>query len=102
MRSQRQFNAHAQPLGLGVDQFNVPSMALHVRGMVDLRQELIGNGVLGLQGGLYQFTQDYSFSSPSTAAAVVLGRSANGRIEWKDAQGRTLKALQEAEAEAGG
>jgi hypothetical protein len=58
----------------------VPSMALHVRGMYDLRQELIGNGVLGLQGGLYQFTQDYSFSAPSTAAAVVLGRSANGRI----------------------
>ena len=56
------------------------------------------NGVLGLQGGLYQFTQDYSFSSPSTAAAVVLGRSANGRIEWKAADGRTLKELQEAEA----
>lgn len=76
----------------------VPSMALHVRGMYDLRQELIGNGVLGLQGGLYQFTQDYSFSSPSTAAAVVLGRSANGRIEWKAADERTLKELQEAEA----
>lgn len=29
--------------------------------------------------------------------AVVLGRSANGRIEWRDAQGRMLKALQEAE-----
>ena len=76
----------------------VPSMALHVRGMYDLRQELIGNGVLGLQGGIYQFTQDYSFSSPSTAAAVVLGRSANGRIEWKATDGRTLKELQEAEA----
>ena len=76
----------------------VPSMALHVRGMYDLRQELIGNGVLGLQGGIYQFTQDYSFSSPSTAAAVVLGRSANWRIESKAADGRTLKEVQEAEA----
>ena len=76
----------------------VPSMALHVRGMYDLRQELISNGVLAMQVGLYQFTQDYSFSSPSTAAAVVLGRSANGRIEWKAADGRTLKELQEAEA----
>ena len=76
----------------------VPSMALHVRGMYGLRQELIGNGVLDLQGGIYQFTQDYSFSSPSTAAAVVLGRSANGRIEWKATDGRTLKELQEAEA----
>ena len=77
---------------------SVPSMQQHVRGMFDLRQELIANGVLALVDGLYRFTQDYSFSSPSTAAAVVLGRSANGRIEWKDAQGRTLKALQEAEA----
>ncbi|WP_439114592.1 GIY-YIG nuclease family protein [Hydrogenophaga sp.] len=78
----------------------VPSMAQHVRGMFDVRQELIANGVLAQEAGLYRFTQDYSFSSPSTAAAVVLGRSANGRIEWKDAQGRTLKALQEAEAGA--
>jgi hypothetical protein len=76
----------------------VPSMKQHVRGMFDLRQELLANGVLVLADGLYRFTQDYSFSSPSTAAAVVLGRSANGRVEWKDAQGRTLKALQEAQA----
>lgn len=26
----------------------------------------------------------------STAAALVLGRSANGWTEWKDAEGRTL------------
>ena len=76
----------------------VPSMAQHVRGMYDLRQELISNGVLAMQAGLYQFTQDYTFSSPSTAAAVVLGRSANGRVEWKGEDGRTLKELQAAEA----
>ncbi|EYC50926.1 peptide methionine sulfoxide reductase [Hylemonella gracilis str. Niagara R] len=76
----------------------VPSMQQHVRGMYDLRQELIANGVLAQDVAGYRFTQDYPFSSPSTAAAVVLGRSANGRIEWKDAQGRTLKELQEAEA----
>jgi len=76
----------------------VPSMAQHVRGFFDLRQELITNGVLAMQGGLYQFTQDYTFSAPSTAAAVVLGRSANGRVEWKAADGRTLKEIQEAEA----
>lgn len=73
-------------------------MAQHVRGMFGLRQELISNGVLAMQGVLYQFSQDYSFSSPSTAAAVVLGRSANGRVEWKAADGRTLKEIQEAEA----
>lgn len=39
-----------------------------------------------------------TFSAPSTAAAVVLGRGANGRTEWKGADGRTLKEIQEAEA----
>ena len=80
---------------------SVPSMQQHVHGMYQLRQQLIGNGVLAIEGGGYHFSQDYVFTSPSTAAAVVLGRSANGRIEWKDAQGRTLKALQEREAVSG-
>jgi hypothetical protein len=72
----------------------VPSMQQHVRGMYDLRQELIGNGVLERDGDHFRFAQDYVFSSPSTAAAVVLGRSANGRVEWKDEKNRTLKELQ--------
>jgi len=42
----------------------------------------------------YSFTQDQVFGSPSTAAGVVLGRTANGRIEWKSADGKTLKQLQ--------
>ena len=77
---------------------SVPSMQQHVRGMYELRQELIGNGVLAPEGAGYRFAQDYVFTSPSTAAAVVLGRSANGRVEWKDGQGRTLKELQQREA----
>ena len=72
----------------------VPSMQQHVRGMYDLRQELIKIGVLVPEPDGYRFAQDYVFSSPSTAAAVVLGRSANGRIEWKDAHGHALKELQ--------
>ncbi|WP_083885822.1 DUF4357 domain-containing protein [Methanomethylovorans hollandica] len=40
----------------------------------------------------------YTFSSPSTAAGVHLGRSANGLIEWKNNKGKTLKEMQEAEA----
>jgi uncharacterized protein DUF4357 len=66
-----------------------------------LRQELVGNGVMVADGAGYRFSQDYVFSSPSAAATVILGRSANGRTEWKDAQGRTLKALQEQEAASG-
>lgn len=86
--------------GSGAVGESVPSMQQHVRGMFDLREELIGNGVLERVGDYYRFAQDYVFSSPSTAAAVVLGRSANGRIEWKDAGGRTLKELQGLETNA--
>lgn len=39
----------------------------------------------------WEFKEDYLFSSPSTAAAVVMGRSANGLIEWKKKDGTTLK-----------
>ena len=63
-----------------------------------LRQKrlgLIDQQVLQVEGEQYVFVQDYAFQSPSTAAGVTLGRNANGRIEWKDAEGRTLKALQE-------
>lgn len=73
----------------------VPSLQQHVRGVFDMRQELIQNGVLQPEGDHFRFAQDYVFSSPSMAAAVVLGRSSNGRVDWKDAGGRTLKEIQE-------
>ncbi|MBX9899364.1 MAG: GIY-YIG nuclease family protein [Burkholderiaceae bacterium] len=77
-----------------------PSMQQQMHGIVDLREELIANEVLQKTATNYVFTQDYSFSSPSTAAAVVLGRSSNGRTEWKDGHGRTLKELQMLQAVA--
>ncbi len=64
--------------------------------MADLRRELVAAAVLEQRPDGLHFTQDYRFDSPSTAAGVLLGRTANGRIEWKDENGRTLKALQEA------
>ena len=77
----------------------VPSMQEHARVAYDKRQEVIENGVLKPSASCYVFDQDYSFTSPSMAAAIVLGRSANGRVEWKDTQGRTLKELQMQQAE---
>jgi len=41
----------------------------------------------------------YTFNSPSTAAGMLLGRTANGRTEWKTADGHTLKSIQEAEVD---
>jgi len=65
------------------------------RYMLDMRAAFIKSGVLRDDGGTYRFTQDYEFDSPSTAAGVVLGRTANGRVEWKDSGGHSLKEFQE-------
>ena len=62
------------------------------------RAALLLNGVLTADGDTYRLSQDYTFNSPSTAAAALLGRSSNGRVEWKDAAGLPLKSLQEAAA----
>ena len=58
---------------------------------VNMRSRLIQEGVVVESDGKLTFSEDYLFSSPSTAAAVVMGRGANGLIEWKDKKGRTLK-----------
>lgn len=54
------------------------------------RDQLIREGIMAAQDGLYVFTRDHLFASPSMAALAVMGRSANGWMEWKDAKGRTL------------
>ena len=77
-----------------------PSLKGHHSYISDLRTELQSNGVLLQEGNLLRFTQDYTFNSPSLGASVILGRPSNGRIEWKDSSGRTLKQLQEAQAES--
>ena len=64
--------------------------------MKNKRLELLSNGVLVEKDGLYVFSQDYTFSSPSTASGVILGRSDNGRTSWRSEDGVTLKEIQEA------
>ncbi|MEE1651382.1 GIY-YIG nuclease family protein [Brachybacterium sp. J144] len=56
--------------------------------------EPLGGGELG------RVLKDVVYSSPSAAAAVVLGRaSANGRIEWVDELGKSYGAWEAAQAE---
>lgn len=69
-------------------------------GLVKTRNQLIKQGVFVQQGDEVELLQDYEFQSPSQAAALLLARSANGRLEWKDALGVTLKEHQERAAAA--
>ncbi len=64
----------------------------------NLRQTLVKKGVLEDDGETLRLAQDYTFSSPSTAAGVLLGRSSNGRVEWKNSKGLTLKEIQDEQA----
>lgn len=63
--------------------------------VLTLRNQLIANGTLVKNDRFYEFTKDTEFSSPSAAAAVVEGGSANGLIEWRTEDGRVLKELDE-------
>ena len=72
----------------------VPSIRIFLS---ELRRTLLDKDVLQDAGATYRFAQDYTFNSPSTAAGVLLGRSTNGRTNWKDAGGRSLKEIQEAQ-----
>ncbi|MFN9175135.1 MAG: GIY-YIG nuclease family protein [Synechocystis sp.] len=67
------------------------------KGLNKLRDELIENGVIIKKGDGLIFNQDFLFSSPSAAAMVIMGRSANGLIEWKDSSGTMLRDIEEQE-----
>lgn len=69
----------------------VPSMTSN---FINLRQKLIKEEVILEVDDYYEFVDDYIFSSPSTAAAIILGRNANGLTEWKLKDGKTLKVYE--------
>lgn len=57
-----------------------------------LRKKLIEKEIINSD---FVFLSDYVFTSPSVAAAVVMGRSANGRTEWKTIDNRSIKDIEE-------
>lgn len=58
------------------------------------RNNLIESGGLVQEGDKYVFVKDTEFSSPSAAAAVIHGGSANGLTTWVNSDGKSLKELQ--------
>lgn len=60
-----------------------------------IRKDLVEKGYIQKTKNGLEFMQDYEFSSPSQAGAVILGYSVNGRVFWKDSKGKTLKDIEE-------
>ena len=67
----------------------VPSMSPNLK---KLRDNLFTKGIINKDN---VFKQDHIFTSPSLAAATVLGRNANGRTEWKTQDQKSIKDLEE-------
>lgn len=68
----------------------VPSCPQYV---INARQKLIEDGTLELNGEHYIFKDNHVFRTPSGAAMMIWGRSANGWTEWKNKNGKTLDEL---------
>lgn len=63
-----------------------------------LRESLIEEEIItkNTNGKLY-FSKKHLFSSPSAAAAVVLGYSVNGRNVWRNENGKSIKEIEQNE-----
>jgi hypothetical protein len=72
------------------------------KGTVAMRQMLQERGVLKATQDHLVFESEYTFSSPSAAAAVVTGASANGRIVWKLPDGRTYADWEDGQNQTAG
>lgn len=57
------------------------------------RDSAYKNGDIVEEKGKFILKVSMSFSSPSTAASFVLGYSANGWVEWKNKDGKTLDEI---------
>ena len=57
------------------------------------REEIIKSGVIEEQDQFYVFRKNYAFSSPSSAASVLLGINVNGQVIWRDCRGRTFREM---------
>jgi len=73
-----------------------------VEQVTSLRKPLYDGNVIVAENGRLRFTQDYLFRTPSGAAVALLGRTANGWVEWKNAASETLHDTRRAGTEATG
>lgn len=65
----------------------------YLESLIAKRNELIQSERIAVINGEFVVMEDLLFTSPSAAADIVMGRSANGLTEWKNRYGRTLKEL---------
>lgn len=58
------------------------------------REDLINKWIIREEGNEIIFLKDYLFTSPSTWATFIAGNPLNGRIVWKNKDGKTLDEIE--------
>lgn len=71
---------------------NVPSIAGTATERT--REKLLASDVVRINGEVITFEKDHLFYSPSAAAFALMGRTANGWMEWKTTSGKTLDEIE--------
>jgi hypothetical protein len=64
-------------------------------GYKELRDKLINNETLVLEGNKYIFKKNALFDTASPAAAVIVGYSITGPQTWKNKEGKSLKVIEQ-------
>ena len=75
---------------------NVPSIV--GKANERFRAKLLESGVMSDHGDTVIFEKDHLFQSPSMAAIALMGRTANGWLEWKSKDGKTLDEVKRQES----
>lgn len=76
--------------GSKVSDHMVSSFELRGRSYFNLRNKLVDDGIIVND----IFEKDYEFNAPSAASAVILGRTSNGNVDWKNNEGKSLKEIE--------
>jgi hypothetical protein len=99
IKAARGANAQGEPTSDGFVVFKgsratATSVPSTMNSLLAMRERLVSDGVLVRTDDVLTFSEDFIFSSPSTAAAIVMGRNANGLTEWKQVGGKSLKEFE--------
>ncbi len=96
IKAARGADAEGAPVSEGFVVFKYSKAALNEvdsipKSFHSLRESFLEKGVLLEKEGSLIFQEDTVFTSPSTAASIVMARNANGLLEWKTKENTTLK-----------
>lgn len=94
------FKANAKLTSNGIEvikgsEMNVKETASLSGSYSNLRKTLLEKNIIEEKNQKLIFVENYEFPSSSTAAAIILGYSINGRTAWKNHIGKTLKEIEE-------